>query len=95
MSLGVQRSQAVVDVHHVGGLDEGMGKILVGPIEGMVDFERSAAFADVPSDGNVSTTVYAEHLDVRAPNPWRIRPPEPVLNCAAVPAVRLLDIVRT
>jgi hypothetical protein len=41
-----------------------MGKILVGRIEGMVDFERSAAFADVPSDGNVSTTVYAEPLDV-------------------------------
>src|SRR5260370_2562774 len=47
---------AVVDVHHVGGFDEGVRKIFVGRVEGMVNLERAAAL------GEVADHVYAAAL---------------------------------
>jgi hypothetical protein len=41
---------AVVNVHHVGGFDEGVVEILVRRIERVVDLERATAFADASAD---------------------------------------------
>ena len=46
----IQCRYAVVDVHHVGRFDEGVGKVLVCRIERIVDLERAAALGQSAGD---------------------------------------------
>src|SRR5580700_36512 len=56
-SVGVKRRQAVIDIHHVGRLDEGVVEIFVGGIERVVDLERAAALAEAALDADVPRRV--------------------------------------
>src|SRR5204863_1387871 len=48
---------AVVDVHHVGALDEGVAQRLVERIERMVDLERAAGLRECSADVHVAAEV--------------------------------------
>ena len=52
--MSVERRHAVIDIHHVGGLDEGVVEILVRRVERMVDLERAAALAEIAVDLHIT-----------------------------------------
>ncbi len=53
----VEHGVPVVDVHHVGGLDERVRKILVSRVEGMINLERAAALGEVVNHVHVAGQV--------------------------------------
>ena len=56
-ALAVGGDVAVVDVHHVRRLDEGVLQVLVRRIERVVDLERAAALGERAVDGDVALEV--------------------------------------
>lgn len=57
LAVGVEGDVAIVDVHHVRAFDEGVGKILIGWIQRMVDLELATGFAQVAVNGNLAIKI--------------------------------------
>src|SRR5450755_246858 len=60
VALLIRDHVAVVDVHHVRGLDEGVRQVLVGGIERVIDLERAAGFGKGTVDEHISQEVPGE-----------------------------------
>src|SRR5262249_50201560 len=53
-SGGIESNDAIIDVHHVRRLNEGMIKVLVSRIDRVVDLERAASFREVAANGDIA-----------------------------------------
>src|SRR3982074_3489138 len=54
LAAALERRHTIIDVFHVGRLDKGMGEVLVGRVEWMIDLEGAAAFAECAGDFDVA-----------------------------------------
>ena len=54
-AAAVGNDVAVVNVHHVGRFDERVVEIFVGGVEGMIDLESAAGFAEIAFDLHIAS----------------------------------------
>src|SRR5579859_8238851 len=74
LALAIESNHAIVDIHHVGALDEGVVEVFVGRIERMIDHKRPSSLGKraqhmhVPAriHGHMTNVVYSKaHVSAR------------------------------